>query len=111
MRFLFFSGFKANSALFRHEIAYVFGQLAHQASEPALTATLKNTSEHGMVRHECAEALGAVATQTCMKTLEKYLSDEEQIVRESCEVALDMAEYEMSGDFQYANTAQLLAAQ
>ena len=52
-----------------------------------------------MVRHECAEALGAVATQTCLKTLEKYLSDEDPVVCESCEVALDMAEYEMSGDF------------
>ena len=101
-------GFKASSALFRHEIAYVFGQLAHPASEPALTATLNNTSEHGMVRHECAEVLGAVATQTCMKTLEKYLSDEDPVVRESCEVALDMAEYEMSGDFQYANTIELI---
>jgi len=103
-------GFKASSALFRHEIAYVFGQIAHQASEPALTATLKDTAEHGMVRHEAAEALGAVATESCMKTLKDYLTDEQQIVRESCEVALDMAEYEMSGDFQYANTVQSLSA-
>ena len=86
----------------------MFGQLAHPASEPALTATLNNMAEHGMVRHECAEALDAVATQTCMKTLEKYLSDEDPVVRESCEVALDMAEYEMSGNFQYANTIELM---
>ena len=36
------------------------------------------------------------------------MSDEDQVVRESCEVALDMAEYEMSGDFQYANTIELM---
>lgn len=96
--------------MFRHEIAYVFGQLSHQTSEPALTATLCDTQEHGMVRHECAEALGSVATVTCMKTLEKFLNDSERIVRESCEVALDMAEYEMSGDFQYANALQAVGS-
>lgn len=63
-----------------------------------------------MVRHECAEALGSVATATCMKTLEKFLNDSERIVRESCEVALDMAEYEMSGDFQYANALQAVGS-
>ena len=31
-------GFADPSALFRHEIAFVFGQLSHPASLPALTA-------------------------------------------------------------------------
>lgn len=87
----------------------MFGQLSHQASEPSLAATLADTAEHGIVRHECAEALGSVATPSSMKTLERYITDNEQIVRESCEVALDMAEYEMSGDFEYANALQTAA--
>ena len=104
------TGFKAKSALFRHEIAYVLGQLAHEASEEALTDRLRDSNEHGMVRHECAEALGSVATDSCIKTLESYLHDGERIVRESCQVALDMAEYELSDDFQYANTLEKLTS-
>lgn len=53
-------GFNDQNALFRHEIAYVLGQMQHQASVPALTKVLHNEVEHRMVRHEAAEALGAV---------------------------------------------------
>lgn len=56
-----------------------------------------------MVRHECAEALGAIATEECRRTLERYMADAERVVRESCEVALDMCDYENSEEFQYAN--------
>ena len=34
----------------------------------------------------------------------RYLDDPRPVVRESCEVALDMSEYENSPEFQYANT-------
>lgn len=34
-----------------------------------------------------------------------YLSDDKRVVKESCEIALDMCEYESSPEFQYANTA------
>lgn len=44
-----------------------------------------------MVRHEAAEALGAIATPECQELLRKFAKDEEQVVRESCEVAIDMA--------------------
>ncbi|ORX51620.1 ARM repeat-containing protein [Hesseltinella vesiculosa] len=96
-------GLKASSALFRHEIAYVFGQLQHPASVPALTETLNDEKEAGMVRHEAAEALGSIATPEVFEVLSKYKQDHEAVVRDSCVVALDMYEYETSGDFQYAN--------
>ena len=35
-------------------------------------------------------------------TLKKFLNDPEQVVRESIQVALDMAEYEKNGEIQYA---------
>ena len=38
-----------------------------------------------------------------MKILDEYKSDPERVVKESCEVALDMCEYEKSGEFQYAD--------
>ncbi|KAL2015430.1 hypothetical protein VTK56DRAFT_5508 [Thermocarpiscus australiensis] len=96
-------GFADSSALFRHEIAFVFGQLAHPASIPALTAVLSNTEEASMVRHEAAEALGSLGDEEGVEeTLKKFLHDKEAVVRESVIVALDMAEYEKSNETEYA---------
>lgn len=83
-------GLKCKSALFRHEIAFVLGQMSHPAATVALTETLRNNTEHGMVRHECAEALGAIATDDCFEILKEYATDTERVVRESCDIALDM---------------------
>lgn len=103
MTLKFFSGLKASSALFRHEIAFVLGQLQEEISVPYLVESLKNPEENEMVRHECAEALGAIATPECLAVLKKYLEDEKRVVSESCVIALDMCEYENSVEFQYAN--------
>lgn len=103
-------GLKAGSALFRHEVAFVLGQLQKEASVSGLRASLENTEENEMVRHECAEALGAIATPECYQILNKYLNDSKRVVRESCVVALDMCEYENSSEFQYANVLAKLPA-
>lgn len=96
-------GFADSSALFRHEIAFVFGQLSHPASIPALTAALSNTEEASMVRHEAAEALGSLGDEEGVEaTLLKFLHDKEAVVRESVIVALDMADYEKSNETEYA---------
>lgn len=97
-------GLNDKSALFRHEIGYVFGQLQHPAAVDALTVSLKKGDEHAMVRHEAAEALGSIATDEVLPILRSFAADEEKVVSQSCEVALDMYAYETSGDFQYANT-------
>jgi len=91
------------SALFRHEIAFVFGQLSHPASIPSLTESLSNTKEASMVRHEAAEALGSLGDEEGVEeTLRKFLNDPEQVVRDSVIVALDMAEFEKNGEMEYA---------
>ncbi|KAK2766732.1 deoxyhypusine hydroxylase [Arachnomyces sp. PD_36] len=96
-------GFKDPSALFRHEIAFVFGQLCHPASIPSLVDTLSNTSEAGMVRHEAAEALGSLGDEEGVEdALKKFIDDPEQVVRDSIIVALDMAEFEKNGEKEYA---------
>jgi deoxyhypusine monooxygenase len=96
-------GFSDPSALFRHEIAFVFGQLSHPASIPSLTETLANLKEASMVRHEAAEALGSLGDEEGVEdTLRKFLNDPEQVVRESVIVALDMAEFEKTGELEYA---------
>jgi len=99
-------GLKCRSALFRHEIAYVLGQLQSIHSVLALKENLMNTDEHSMVRHESAEALGGIGTEECNLILSHYLNDFSRVVKESCVVALDMAEYENSDNFQYANILQ-----
>ena len=99
-----FLGLKCKSALFRHEIAYVLGQIQSDACVHQLYESLADTQEAPMVRHECAEALGAIATPETTKLLQNYLNDTERVVRESCIVALDMSEYENSDQFQYADT-------
>ncbi|KAH6561422.1 hypothetical protein BSLG_000802 [Batrachochytrium salamandrivorans] len=96
-------GFSDSSALFRHEIAYVFGQMQHPASIPSLIKVLSDTLEAGMVRHEAAEALGSIAAPECLPVLRQFVNDPERVVRESCIVGLDMFEHENSGEFQYAD--------
>ncbi|CAK40811.1 deoxyhypusine hydroxylase [Aspergillus awamori] len=96
-------GLKDPSALFRHEVAFVFGQLCHPASVPSLTECLSNQEEAGMVRHEAAEALGSLGdVEGVEDTLKKFLNDPEQVVRDSIIVALDMAEFEKNGEMEYA---------
>ena len=97
------SGLSDPSALFRHEIAFVFGQLSHPASIPSLSATLSNSKEESMVRHEAAEALGSLGDEEGVEDiLRGFLNDPEQVVRESVVVALDMAEFEKNSEREYA---------
>lgn len=95
------AGLKGKSALFRHEIAFVLGQLQDENSIPFLIENLRDPLENEMVRHECAEALGAIATDECIEVLTAYLGDDKRVVKESCEVALDICDYEKSGDFDF----------
>lgn len=93
-----------SSALFRHEIAYVLGQLSDPISVAALSESLNTLDEAGIVRHESAEALGSIATPEVFPILKPYTKDSKSdIVRDSCLVALDMAEYENSNELHYAN--------
>ncbi|XP_017290234.1 deoxyhypusine hydroxylase [Kryptolebias marmoratus] len=96
-------GLQSSSALFRHEIGYVLGQMQHLAAVPALRAVLERSDENPMVRHEAAEALGSIGKEECLAVLQCYREDRERVVKESCEVALDMLEYENSEQFQYAD--------
>ncbi|KAM3620176.1 uncharacterized protein V6R79_019385 [Siganus canaliculatus] len=96
-------GLQCSSALFRHEIGYVLGQMQHPAAVPALCAALERSGENPMVRHEAAEALGSIGKEECLAVLQRYRGDGERVVKESCVVALDMLEYENSDQFQYAD--------
>ena len=83
-------GFKSGSALLRHEIAYVMGQMQNNHALPILENVLSDEDEHVMVRHEAAEALGAIGDIRAKNTLEMYLEHNLPEISESCEVALDL---------------------
>uniref|UniRef100_W8CCX1 Deoxyhypusine hydroxylase n=1 Tax=Ceratitis capitata TaxID=7213 RepID=W8CCX1_CERCA len=102
-------GLRDPSALFRHEVAFVLGQIQEPCSIPYLRHNLEDGNENEMVRHECAEALGAIATEECINILGRYADDEKRVVKESCEIALDMCEYENSPEFQYADSLNKLS--
>lgn len=90
------------SALLKHEVAYVLGQLQDKAATKTLAAVLENFHEHPMVRHEAAEALGSIADSESVALLRKFEGDVEPIVAQSCEVALNMLEFEQNGKtFEY----------
>jgi deoxyhypusine monooxygenase len=77
-----------DSALLRHECAFVLGQLQDRRSIPALTKSIESDA-NPMVRHEACEALGNMGTDEIIPILEHYkVHDPSFEVRQSCEVAL-----------------------
>lgn len=86
-------GFSSKSALLRHELAYVLGQMQNKAALPSLIERLEDPDEHVMVRHEAAEAMGAIGDLSVVPVLKRHLHDENPEVSESCEVALDLLDW------------------
>ena len=93
-------GFSSKSALLRHELAYVLGQMQNNAALPSLIERLDDPEEHVMVRHEAAEAMGAIGDLSVVPILKKHLDDENPEVSESCEVALDLLDWCNRQDFE-----------
>lgn len=87
------TGFGDQSALFRHEIAYVLGQMQRPCTIEGLELVLRDVNEHRMVRHEAAESIGSIGGQFAELVLNKYFADAETVVQQSCEVALDTMDY------------------
>ena len=100
----------SKSALLKHEVAFVLGQLQNEQATEILVKILRDKSEHAMVRHEAAEALGSVAEsdQKVFQILEEYCKDDVLAVAQSCEVALDMLKNK--DEFEYCETLTETAA-
>ena len=52
-----------------------------------------------MVRHEAAEAMGAIGDRTIVQTLERFVNDPLPEVAESCVVALDLLAWVEGAEF------------
>ncbi len=70
---------------------------------PYLIDRLEDIDEDVMVRHEAAEALGAIGNRIAMGTLEKFVDDDEIVIAESCEVAIDLLNWVSSDKLDYAD--------
>ena len=100
------SSFQSKSVLYRHELAFVLGQLKNKRAIPALQKFLEDTNENGIVRHECTEALTQIAIEEkntpvsndCLETIRRFQNDNEQLVRESCAVSLEELAHELNSD-------------
>ena len=83
-------------AVYRHEVAFVLGQLAASGAplaEEALCACVRDSADAPMVRHEAAIALGSVGSARARAALVEGCGDADRLVQESCRVALDTADY------------------
>mmetsp|Transcript_3149 Transcript_3149/g.6357 ORF Transcript_3149/g.6357 Transcript_3149/m.6357 type:complete len:362 (+) Transcript_3149:211-1296(+) len=84
-----------SSALFRHEVAFVLGQLQHPSGLPYLVECLRRKDEHPFARHEACEAVGAIDGdwEEVERVLKEFVDDEQKIVAESAMVAMDGRDY------------------
>ena len=97
------AAFSSDSALLKHEIAYVMGQMQDSYAVSCLVERLSDHDEDLMVRHEAAEALGAIGDRAAIDTLMLYRDDPEPVISESCEVAIDLLEWVESKRLNYDN--------
>ena len=78
------------------------GQMQDSAAVPHLIERLSDLEEDVMVRHEAAEALGAIGDKIAISTLREFVDDESIVVAESCEVAIDLLDYVSSKRLDYS---------
>jgi deoxyhypusine monooxygenase len=92
------SAFTSPSALLKHELAYCLGQTGKDEAVPFLRKVIENRGEDAMCRHEAAEALGALGDMSSIELLKQRRDDtrEEEVVRETCDIAVERIEWEHS---------------
>lgn len=92
------------SALLGHEVAYCLGQTRNPHAIPHLIKTLENDTLHPMVRHEAAEALGAIGGEEAVEVLTKYKDHELPEIRDTCRISLNLLDWKKANkDKENAN--------
>ena len=99
-------GLKSKNALFRHEIAYVLGQIqsplvtyclgqiGDPQAIPVLSEVLTDLKQEPIVRHEAGEALGAIGDVSVLQLLQRIRDeDQEEVVIDTCKLAVARLEW------------------
>jgi deoxyhypusine monooxygenase len=96
------AAFASPSALLKHELAYCLGQSKNSDAVPYLRHVLADRQEDTMCRHEAAEALGALGYAESLDILKALRDDQNEtdVVRETCDIAVDRILWEMSEERQ-----------
>ena len=79
------------------------------AAIPVLIPVLEDLQEDVMVRHEAAEALGALGDASVLPVLQRFLEDEAEEVRQTCELAIRRVEWELANPDQAMENVKRLA--
>ena len=74
----------------RHELAYILGQMRQPAAGPTLAAVLADEGDDALVRHEAAEALGAIGDPAWRPLLQRLATHVLPEIAETCVIALDL---------------------
>jgi deoxyhypusine monooxygenase len=85
-----------SSNLLKHELAYCLGQTGKKCAVPHLRRTLSDLEEAVIVRHEAAEALGALGFAENLDILRQFRDrkGEDVAVTETCELAIDRLQWQ-----------------
>ena len=91
-------GNKESSPLIRHELAYVLGQIRDERANATLAALVSDVSDDAMVRHESAEALGAIGSASSTDLLDRISTNEQEPieVKETCKIAADFIRWKVN---------------
>jgi deoxyhypusine monooxygenase len=94
------AAFTSPSALLKHELAYCLGQTRNSHAVPHLRRVLEDRGEEPICRHEAAEALAALGDRGSLDILHKLKDDETEaeVVRETCDIAIDKLQWEISSE-------------
>ncbi|GAB5359218.1 hypothetical protein AAMO2058_000525500 [Amorphochlora amoebiformis] len=89
-------GLVSDSVLLNHEICYVMGQMQDPKALPILNKVLDDEKEHAVVRHEAAEALGAIGLEESLERLEKHATSKVTEIAETCVLAIDTIKFKLA---------------
>eukprot|EP01017_Pseudomicrothorax_dubius_P014855 TRINITY_DN1736_c0_g1_i1.p1 TRINITY_DN1736_c0_g1~~TRINITY_DN1736_c0_g1_i1.p1 ORF type:complete len:309 (+),score=100.75 TRINITY_DN1736_c0_g1_i1:100-1026(+) len=81
------------SPLFRHEVAFILGQLAPESEAvlDQLRESIYNESEHEIVRHESLMAVSSITKNK--ELIRSFVGHSSKIISDSAEVAVDLMDY------------------
>jgi len=84
---------RSPSVLIGHEVAFVLGQMQNRYIQPTLVRVVQDTTYHPVVRHEVAEALGALADPESIPLLETLCADPCVEVAHTAQIAVERVRF------------------